>query len=192
MKFIPQPRAAFTSHSDKLIFQRRFVRTHAINGSFLDDGIISHRHAWMWGLLLTDGYLVTTAYSMGWRMRYDTYPTLDRLRTILDSSHPLHFDCNESFGKTFHSVSLDLYSKHIHSKAVDLLNCNPSRKSYEVQMPSHINPEHMASLIRGIYEGDGCWTINRVTGDMDIRLISANKTFLQSVRSTINAHCLQS
>ena len=76
--------------------------------------------------------------------------------------------------------------------AIKLLgNCDITRKSYEVNISDDFDPHFHPSLLRGIYEGDGCWTINKYRGAMDIRLASASSTFLQSVKSIIIQHCLE-
>ena len=89
----------------------RFYR-YAINKEFLKDGIVSHEHAWFWGMVLTDG-CITFQYkrnSIHWQQKYDSYNILERLRAIVDSTHNITFQPSGKDGK-YASCCLTLSSK---------------------------------------------------------------------------------
>ncbi len=78
---------------------RRFSKSkYTINHELLNKGIISHQHAWFWGMFLSDGSLHGNNNKNGpkgirWDLKYDCYGTLESLRNIVNSSHPIFFLC---------------------------------------------------------------------------------------------------
>ena len=180
------------------ISKYHFHRKHSINHAFLENGIHSHRHAWFWGLFLTDGHVrlvyakgKTARYEIMWGQRYDGYPSLDRIRSIVDSTHHLKFNGTNYEGSL--EVRLSLYSKIMASAAIQLMGCAANRKTFDLTVSevNRINPETYSSLIRGMFEGDGCWSVNHLRGYMNLSLASASAEFLQSVKDVINRCCLK-
>ena len=121
---------------------------YSINHEFLDHGIPSHRHAWFWGLFLTDGY-VSKTNEISWGQRYDSYPMLDRIRSIVDSTHPLIFKGTNHEGAL--AVQLKLYSKSMAMAAIQLMGCAANRKTFELKFPAQVNPEIYPSLVGGTF-----------------------------------------
>ena len=177
------------------ICQRRYVQTYAINSSFLDNGITSHEHAWFWGMLLTDGYIRISSKTreVSWHQKYDIYPTLEKIRNIAGSTHPITFSIPSSQGD-YVSCRLIITSTRLATQAQILLGCHQSRKTFELQFPADVDPALMPSLIRGIHDGDGCWEISlskiQSESSMTFSIASANAEFLRSIQVCINQHAL--
>ena len=97
---------------------------------------------------------------------------------------------------TQHYCELSLYSTHLTNQAKSILNCNTSRKSFDAVLPECIDDEYLPSLIRGIYEGDGCWQFgvqkqkNNDSFRVSLVLVSASSMLLDQVRVVIDNHCL--
>ena len=132
---------------------------YAINGSFLDNGIVSHKHAWFWGMFLTDGTMMHRNgqfVGLRWGLRYSCYPMLQGLKRAVDSTHIITFDMwgNQS-GNTYPICELRLHNTRLADQACALLRCNPRRKTYDLKFPPDIDSQFYSSLLRGIYDGDG-------------------------------------
>ena len=175
---------------------RKLNIRYKINGSFLDKGIITHQHAWFWGLALSDGCISSSKGKANgvdrivWSLKYDDYVVLDTLRTIVDSTHPIYFYRQTSgYGPTM-MCRLSLHSRQMAKRAEQMLDCDPSRKAFDLKLPHLIQTKFYSSLIRGIVEGDGCWTIEKTRGDMNVRIASSNLPLLESIRNIINKFCL--
>eukprot|EP01084_Bolivina_argentea_P195191 334915_1 len=176
------------------LFNLSIRRKHSINHSFLDNGLISHQHAWFWGMLLTDGNI--SRYSLRWNQKYDSYLLLDSIRTVIQSTHPIAFEVKQTKNKLYAACYLAMHSKQLTTTACSLIGCLPKRKTFDLKYPDSMNPVFTPSLIRGIIDGDGSWVMQRRTKTnypmIYLTLSSANITFLQSVRNAINLMCLES
>lgn len=164
----------------------------------MDDGLISHEHAWWWGWFLTDGGIFNyraipstedCGRSLRWNLRYDSYPIILKLRDLIGSNHSIRIDTRTY--DTNPTAQLTLYSVHLCRQATKLMRCHPSRKTFDLQFPQKMDHQFLSSLIRGISEGDGCWTMRYSGGDITFKITSANELFLQIIRSKINKYALQ-
>ena len=102
---------------------------YTINHQFLDNGIISHSHAWFWGLYLTDGCVQGTKKGgalrrIVWRQRYDSYPILAELLSCAGSTHSILFGVHK---KQFPFAGLSLYNR-LSTTVQALSKCNPGEK----------------------------------------------------------------
>ena len=179
----------------------RYKSIYNLNSEFLDDGLISHEHAWWWGWFLTDGGISTCrrtiqppkeyVVNIKWDLKYDSYPILQKLRQIVGSTHPIIFD--QPKGKPNPNVVLLIYSAHLCKEAAKLMKCDPWRKTFDLQFPTDIDALYLPALIRGIFEGDGCWLIRAQNGNvsMSFQITSANELFLQVIKRKINKYALR-
>eukprot|EP01083_Nonionella_stella_P230097 813766_1 len=185
------------------IRRHKSYRGGSFNETFFDDGIISDEHASVWGLFLTDGCLHnsrvkskcgTKMYEyprLSWQAKYDSYLMLDKIRTIMDSTHTLNFDVNKqgsiSCGTRWNAGNA---WKCIES----LMGCKMGEKTFHLKFPMHMDSQWYSSLIRTIVDGDGCWAIQRRKNSgsvkMCLRISSANKEFLESIKNVISLYCL--
>eukprot|EP01084_Bolivina_argentea_P195192 334916_1 len=175
---------------------------YSINHSFLDDGLISHEHAWFWGMLLTDGNISISVPSgsrnntLRWAQKYDSYPMLESIRTVIQSTHPITFLVRKLNNKLYPACELNLHSKHLATSASHLIGCMPGRKTFDLKYPESMDPIFTSSLIRGIVDGDGCWGFMRRKQQRNptiyLSFSSASITFLQSIQKVINQECLKS
>eukprot|EP01084_Bolivina_argentea_P042155 77763_1 len=149
-------------------------------------------------MLLTDGNITTSRnrYTIRWGQKYDSYPMLDSIRTVTQSTHHIAFGTQKVKSKIYPTCNLALASKHLTITAHGLLGCSPGRKTFDLIYPHSIDPAYASSLIRGIVDGDGCWVLDFKRTQNNPRiyfsLCSASITFLQSVRKVINGICLES
>lgn len=158
----------------------------------MDNGIVSHQHAWLWGMLLTDGHIAARPrnHSIRWRQKYDSYTVLEKLRNIIGSTHNITFVPNGKNGKYMASL-LNITNKNLALTAIGILGCHPSRKTFDLKFPN-VDPAFLPSLIRGIHDGDGSWSFNcRKYAQLKFVIVSANVRFLESIKSCINKYALQ-
>eukprot|EP01083_Nonionella_stella_P181296 648918_1 len=132
-----------------LYVTRRF-RKYSINHDFLENGVISHQHAWFWGMFLSDGSLccphkANKQEMIGWYQKYDSYPMLETLRSVCESTHPITFDGRD--GKYF-SCSLSLCSVKLAQQARTMLGCDANRKTFDLSFPTGIEDIYLAAMIR--------------------------------------------
>eukprot|EP01083_Nonionella_stella_P127067 384863_1 len=183
------------------IRRHKSYRGGSFNETFFDDGIISDEHASVWGLFLTDGCLQNkrTIYRnktyeypcLSWVAKYDSYLMLDKIRTIMNSTHTLNFDVNKH-GHIFCDMVWNAGNawKGIES----LMGCKIGKKTFHLKFPMNMDSQWYPSLIRTIVDGDGCWAIHRRTNSgsvfMSLQITSANKEFLESIKNVISLHCL--
>ena len=142
--------------SHRCLLKKRYL----INHRLLDDGLVSHDIAWFWGMALTDGTVATmskgsTLYNLSWKLKYDDYSVLEQLRHIAGSDHFITFDASPNGLYPF--CTLVLNSKQLVAGAVNLMQCNPRRKTFVLQFPEDIDPKFVPSFIRGLIDGDGSW-----------------------------------
>eukprot|EP01084_Bolivina_argentea_P152644 266241_1 len=166
---------------------RSFVRTYAtriysVNDSFLDNGLISHEHAWFWGWFLTDGNLYRNVIK--WQLKYNSYQSLQNLRQIVGSTHPISFSHVNGFQGCYFRFTSKQLQVNIHS----LLGCQPNRKTFELKFPA-IDEVFLPTLIRSIIDGDGSWLFAIQHQTMRLQITSANKQFLEDVKCAINKYC---
>ena len=153
-------------------------------------------------MLLTDGSMVHrtngngNAYGMRLAMRYNSYPMLEGLKYATKSTHNIFFDMfdNQS-GKRYPVCILQLSSTKLADKACALFSFDSKRKSYDVKLPADIHAMYYPSLLRGIFDGDGCWGFctdpSKKLANIQLKLTSANKAFLYSVQDVINTQCFK-
>lgn len=93
-------------------------------------------------------------YVLHWSLRYDSFNILYFLRKIIKSDHLLAFDRLPD-GRLL--CSLSMYSKQLATVVADLSQCRLGKKAVDINYPMHVLPnDDHSSLIRGIFEGDGC------------------------------------
>ena len=164
----------------------------------MDNGIISHQHAWFWGMFLTDGGISHNKKGIPvgfqWNQKYDSYPILDALRDIIGSSHPIGFGAPPRIdgAPQYLHCTLTINSRQFADSIINFLHCDPRRKTFDLKFPSCVDAKYLPSLIRGIFEGDGCFAMeSRANALMWIQICSANVEFLKCIQNCINEHCLQ-
>eukprot|EP01083_Nonionella_stella_P229719 812766_1 len=180
-------------HRYSQLSTRSFAK-YCINHDFLDNGLISHKHAWFWGLFLTDGSIHCphangTPRGLIWSQKYDSYPMLETLRSVCGSTHPMIFGTRTD-GISLYCL-LSLYSSKLACTAQQMLGCVAYRKTFDLVFPE-MEEQYLPSIIRGIFEGDGSWVINRVApyAYMRFSITSASFNFLRTIQRVINEHGL--
>ena len=92
-------------------------------------------------------------------------------------------------------VVLHFRQKALFEAAVHLLGCDPSRKTFDLEFPSNLDLSFLPSLIRGLHDGDGSWSIccsqkKSIRCAVRFKLVSANPRFLKAIQSCINRYAL--
>ena len=121
-----------TSLLNRFRISTRTVK-YRVNHSFLDKGIISHGHAWFWGLLLTDGNVSSNGTEgrvnrVKWKFKYDEHVVLEKLRALADSTHPICFGAD----RQYYFCELGLNSTRLAGSAVALLDCDARKKTFNL------------------------------------------------------------
>eukprot|EP01083_Nonionella_stella_P127065 384860_1 len=115
----------------------------------------------------------------------------DKIRTIMDSTHTLFFDVNKQ-GSI--SCGMSWNAGNAWKGIETLMGCKMGEKTFHLKFPMHMDSQWYPSLIRTIVDGDGCWAIQRRTNSgsvkMCLRIASANKEFLESIKNAISLYCL--
>eukprot|EP01084_Bolivina_argentea_P152642 266239_1 len=173
---------AATKNMQLLCIRTYRTRIYTVNDSFLDRGLISHEHAWFWGWFLTDGNLYRNVIK--WQLKYNSYQSLQNLRQIVGSTHPIAFMHASGRIKCCFTFS----SKQLQGNIQLLLGCQPNRKTFELKFPS-IDAIYVPTLIRSIIDGDGSWLFDTHSQSMRLKIASANLQFLEEIQHAINNNC---
>ena len=175
-------------------------RLYPINEEFLDDGICSHDHAWLWGWLATDGSIESSQRNglkgIKWTLRYDSYNILYFLKNILNSNHPICFASNGSPlakdpATKYHKATVNFLSKKLASKAAQVMDCTLNRKAFEVKYPERAFMDESldVSFVRGVFEGDGTLSISLSKGLFTLNFYSSNYKFLTRIHNVVSVNC---
>eukprot|EP01084_Bolivina_argentea_P152643 266240_1 len=173
---------AATKNMQLLCIRTYRTRIYTVNDSFLDRGLISHEHAWFWGWFLTDGNLYRNVIK--WQLKYNSYQSLQNLRQIVGSTHPIAFVHTSGHMQ----CSFKFTSKQLQGTIHSLLGCQPNRKTFELKFPA-IDEVFLPTLIRSIIDGDGSWLFAIRDQNMRLQITSSNKEFLEKIQYAINNHC---
>lgn len=147
------------------------------------ENIDSHEKAYYLGLLMSDGYILTTTYNkqMGIALQLKDEYILDRLRECLGKDLKLHRYKNSS--------KLVVNSDKIYSDLCKLNFLeNKSHQDYNIPI---ISKEFYNSFICGYFDGDGCITI-KATGYSVCSIVCNSKIFLEDIQKILLENNIQS
>ena len=113
---------------------------------------------------------------------------MQQIRSMVDSTHPITIG---SWKGGYHFCRLRLHSTQLATAAAMLLGCDTRRKTFDLCFPELVESAFHASLIRGIFDGDGSWAFRKQFGAMSFSISSASISFLVAIQNTINNHCFE-
>uniref|UniRef100_A0A0G4F5G1 Homing endonuclease LAGLIDADG domain-containing protein n=1 Tax=Chromera velia CCMP2878 TaxID=1169474 RepID=A0A0G4F5G1_9ALVE len=158
------------------------LRRYFVNQSYFRDGIRSGKQAWVWGALMSDGYV--GPHYLNWTQKHLDCKWVAHIRKELGSEHPIKFYCSD--GAAY--ARLRPYSSELARDARTILKCEPGRKSFDVLMPEGIEPSLLSELVRAIFEGDGCAGFSGPYPSLSF--VSGSKELLTEIRSAIGEQVL--
>jgi hypothetical protein len=83
--------------------------------------------------------------------------------------------------------SCDCYGFHICSKSIydDIIKLGgKERKSLDVKFP-HVPKKYLPDFVRGLWDGDGCITFNKIHKTYDSNYISGSKDFIEQLHNVL-------
>ena len=153
-----------------------------INESFFDPSNWSPGMAWVLGLLFADGNLKKNKPEF--RLNQRNQEGLQKVLNLMRSSHTIAAKEKKSYkgmisGKIY---SFSIYNKKLYN---DLLNLGLTpAKSTERKFPD-VPPKYMNHFIRGLYDGDGSFHINRFDGAIISQYRNGSLDFITSVTNIL-------
>ena len=153
-----------------------------INESFFDPSNWSPGMAWVLGLLFADGNLKKNKPEF--RLNQRNQEGLQKVLNLMRSSHTIAAKEKKSYkgmisGKIY---SFSIYNKKLYN---DLLNLGLTpAKSTERKFPD-VPPKYMNHFIRGLYDGDGSFHINRFDGAIISQYRNGSLDFITAVTNIL-------
>jgi intein-encoded DNA endonuclease-like protein len=153
-----------------------------VNESFFEPSNWSPGMAWVLGLLFADGNLKKNKPEF--RLNQHNQEGLQKVLNLMRSSHTISYKEKKSYKGV---ISGKIYSFSIYNKKLynDLLNLGltPS-KSTEMKFPD-IPSKYMNHFIRGLYDGDGSFYINRFDGAIISQYRNGSLDFITAVTNIL-------
>ena len=182
---------------NRLLFHvsvRRFGRGAGkkviIDHSFFSNGIVSDNHAWLGGMLVTDGHFKLRSRCIKFSLRLDDYKMVDNVACITNSNSLVTFNI-DSTGSAYASISLN--SKQMVNDILKLFPCDWRSKadtlSSSVSLFDASSFPFVNSYIRGVSDGDGSFAIHKASGIIRWQLSSNSSAFIHGIKELINSHC---
>ena len=149
-----------------------------INEAFFEHSNWSPAMAWILGLLFSDGNLKKNKPEF--RLSQRNQEGLQKVLNLMSSSHTIAVKEKKSYKGV---ISGKIYSFEVWNKKLynDLLNLGliPA-KSTEMKFPE-VPPKYMNHFIRGLYDGDGSFYINRFDGAIISQYRNGSLDFITAV-----------
>jgi len=149
-----------------------------INETFFEPSNWSQGMAWVLGLLFADGNMEIS--SPVFRLSQRTPDGLQKALNLMRSTHMIAVKEKKSYKGV---ISGKIYNFKVWNKKMynDLLNLGLTpAKSTEMKFPE-VPPKYMNHFIRGLYDGDGSFYINRFDGAIISRYRNGSLDFITAV-----------
>ena len=155
-------------------------RKYDINEHFLDN-INEEFPAYFLGLMYADGTVSKKTQSSSVALVESDKEILQLLSNYIQPTKPLS-DRKQNRGENLKSLTIN--SKKFKNRLIEL-GCIPN-KTYSLKWPTYINDNGIKHFLRGYFDGDGCFYVNKnnasdvcfnITGYKDI--INSLKIFLE-------------
>jgi len=153
-----------------------------INETFFEPSNWSPGMAWVLGLLFADGNLKKNKPEF--RLSQRNKDGLQKVLNLMRSSHMISAKDKRSYKGV---ISGKIYSFSIYNKKIynDLLNLGLTpAKSTEMKFPE-VPPKYMNHFIRGLYDGDGSFYINRFDGAIISQYRNGSLDFITAVTNIL-------
>ncbi|UCH98706.1 MAG: helix-turn-helix domain-containing protein [Candidatus Aminicenantes bacterium] len=153
-----------------------------INETFFEPSNWSPGMAWVLGLLFADGNMEKS--NPVFRLSQRTPDGLWKVLNLMRSSHTIAIKEKKSYKGV---ISGKIYNFKVWNKKIynDLLNLGlKPAKSTDMKFP-RIPPEYMNHFIRGLYDGDGSFYINRFDGTIISQYRNGSLDFITTVTAIL-------
>ncbi len=138
--------------------------------------------AWVLGLLMSDGCLHKDYYCNRIEWYQKDKQLLNQIRKALKSTHPIKpFKCNDE-----HWV-LQVDNKHMFNSLLQL-GLTP-KKSFTVKLPDNVPQIYLRHLIRGLFDGDGGYHINKKTKRILINYVTYSPELRRQLEPILKTDC---
>jgi len=153
-----------------------------INETFFEPSNWSPGMAWVLGLLFADGNLKKNKPEI--RLSQRNKEGLQKVLNLMRSSHMISTKNKKSYKGV---ISGKIYSFEVWNKKLyhDLLNLGLTpAKSTKMKFPD-VPPKYMNHFIRGLYDGDGSFYINRFDGAIISQYRNGSLEFITAVTAVL-------
>ena len=161
------------------------------NRNFYQNGITSHKHAYICGFYITDGFCSKSKnMQICWKLKYLDHDLLKNILKTLEANHKIHFTAEKKQIGIKYAAKIALSGKNFGIDLNSLTRCNPGKKTYEISGLQHLENQYIASLILGIIDGDGSWCFRTTNnyGRYSLMIGSIRTQFLEWLQEVIFHH----
>jgi len=133
----------------------------------------SYDSAWVYGWLLTDGY-INTGKQVGITLQEKDIDVLEKIKALIE------FEGDIKTNERDNSKSLTLCKPEL---VQDLYNLGfpETNKTYNCEVPTNLDRRTMWNLVRGAVEGDGSVSVEQ--GSLRLSICGASKGFMEGIKS---------
>lgn len=147
----------------------------------------SEKAYWL-GFIWADGYITKTK-SFGIELSIKDKNHLEKLQKDLESNTIIKEREKESFGKKNRSCILEYRNQKM---VTDLLKIGMiQNKTYNLPIPK-ISEDYYKDFIRGFFDGDGTYVLNKDNCNKEISCVCYCKTFLEWIQQDFNKNGINS
>lgn len=161
----------FIQNVNDLKWRQTGRQVYGYNKEFFKN--FTHDSAWVYGWLLTDGY-VNTGKQVGITLQEKDVDVLEKIKALLA------FEGNIKTNKRDNSKSLTLCKPEL---VRDLYNLGfpETNKTHNCEVPTNIDRRTMWNFVRGAVEGDG--TVSVENGSLRISICGASKGLMEGIKA---------
>jgi hypothetical protein len=127
--------------------------TYSFDNSLFEEIDTQEKAYWL-GFIASDGCIFRNTIKIGLAIKDISH--LEKFRLFMRSTHPIHTYSQKSHGKIHESCEICIGSKKVVN---DLEKLNVGRMKSKTLMPPLIEDGYVNSYLRGIIDGDGCFSI---------------------------------
>jgi hypothetical protein len=139
---------------------------------------LSSESLWVLGWFYTDGNVSTTGTSVSITVHRNDADVLQKISKLLKNRNNV---IRES--KASRANVLMFSSKILHDKLIEL-GCVPA-KSLIIEFPNFLDKSNAASFLKGVFEGDGGFSLKKNNGYFTLKIASGSLKFVEVMKEKI-------
>ena len=176
--------------SPQLILSRKIQAR--IDHNYFSHGISSEDHAWVSGLIVTDGHLRKSHNAIEFFLQLQDYTILQQILNCVGCKKKISLKI-VSNGHALATVNL--CSKQLVNDMIEMFPCNWRRKADTLPSSAALfdftrqSQKYVAAYIRGVSDGDGSFGYSFGDGVMSWELKSNSTEFIEGLYELIYAGC---
>lgn len=144
--------------------------------------ILDWERFYILGFLMADGNISKRRKCLGVDLSVNDIEIIHFIRNKLSPDVPIRYRTKKSKKNISHTCSIQIYSEIIVNDLVKW-NIVPAKTGFEI-LPE-IPEEYRFDYLRGLFDGDGCFSINKQGLGGRIRIASKSKSFLEQVQNQL-------